>query len=161
MILVGGNYMSVQSKKIMSNIVYYTLVVLAIVNSAFFIYVLMLRDVAMWARVIYIVWSVLVIAAIIFDIICTCMQKNKQISALIIYCLAILALIVSVVVYFVNAGATGLATDFFNIFLSVAGLSLMTTGYMIATWCVGEALSEHASAQDKIDLIEKRKSTRE
>ena len=142
--------MSVRSKKILSTIVYYTLIALAILNAGFFIYALIVRDVAMWAKIIYFVWSGLVIGAAIFDIICTANKDAKAISGLIVYVLSILAVIMSCILYFVNSGVDGLATDFFNLFISISFISLMTTGYLIASWCVGEALVEHASAEKEI-----------
>ena len=147
--------MSVSNKKLLSTIVYYTLIVLSILNAGFFIYALMVKDVAMWAKVIYIIWSVVVIAVAIYDVICTRARKSKFVSGLIIYVLSILAVVMACILYFINSGVDGLATDFFNIFLSVSILSLMTTGYLIASWCVGEAKVEHDSATDELDKIEK------
>ena len=105
----------------------------------------------MWAKVIYFIWSGLVIGVIIFDILCTSTREAKTVSGLIIYILSVLAVIMSIILYFSNAGVEGLATDFFNLFLSVSLISLMTTGYMIATWCVGESLVEHKTAEEKIE----------
>lgn len=147
--------MSVSNKKLLSTIVYYTLIVLSILNAGFFIYALMVKDVAMWAKVIYIIWSVVVIAVAIYDVICTRARKSKFVSGLIIYVLSILAVVMACILYFINSGVDGLATDFYNIFLSVSILSLMTTGYLIASWCVGEAKVEHDSATDELDKIEK------
>ena len=147
--------MSVSNKKLLSTIVYYTLIVLSILNAGFFIYALMVKDVAMWAKVIYIIWSVVVIAVAIYDVICTRARKSKFVSGLIIYVLSILAVVMACILYFINVGVDGLATDFYNIFLSVSILSLMTTGYLIASWCVGEAKVEHDSATDELDKIEK------
>lgn len=147
--------MSVSNKKLLSTIVYYTLIVLSILNAGFFIYALMVKDVAMWAKVIYIIWSVVVIAVAIYDMICTRARKSKFVSGLIIYVLSILAVVMACILYFINSGVDGLATDFYNIFLSVSILSLMTTGYLIASWCVGEAKVEHDSATDELDKIEK------
>ena len=143
--------MSVQNKRMLSTIVYYTLAILALASAGFFIYCLIIRDVVMWAKVIYFIWSGLVIGVVIFDILCTSTGEAKTVAGLIIYILSVLAVIMSVILYFANAGANGLATDFFNIFLSVSLISLMTTGYMIATWCVGESLVEHITAETEIE----------
>ena len=105
----------------------------------------------MWAKVIYFIWAAVVIVVAIYDVICTRAGRSKFISGLIIYVLSILAVIMACVLYFINTGVDGLATDFFNIFISVSILSLMTTGYLIASWCVGEAKVEHESAEDEID----------
>ena len=143
--------MSVSNKKLLSTIAYYTLIILSILSSAFFIYALTVKDVVMWAKVIYFIWAAVVIVVAIYDVICTRAGRSKFISGLIIYVLSILAVIMACVLYFINTGVNGLATDFFNIFISVSILSLMTTGYLIASWCVGEAKVEHESAEDEID----------
>lgn len=149
-ILIGGS-MSIENKRRMSTIVYYTLIALSILSAGFFIYALIVKDVAMWAKIIYFIWAGVVIAVAIFDIFCTTSHRNKFISGIIIYILSILAVIMACILYFMNTGMDGLATDFFNLFISISILSLMNTGYLIASWCVGEALVEHASAEDEIE----------
>lgn len=135
--------MSVRSKKVLSTIVYYTLAGLAILMSAFFVYVLAMRDTALWVKIIYFIWSGFVIANIIFDIVCTSNSEGKFISGLITYILSILAVVMACILYFVNSGVAGLAVEFFNLFLSISIINLMVTAFMIATWCVGESLVEH------------------
>ena len=142
--------MSVRNKNILSIIVYYTLAALTLAMSAFFIYCLVVKDVVMWAKVIYFVWVGLVIGVTIFDIICTSSGEGKTIAGLIIYILSLLAFIMACILYFMNTGVAGLATEFFNLFISISLISLFTTGFMIATWCVGESRVEHGTAQDKI-----------
>lgn len=143
--------MSVRDKRILSTIVYYTLIALALVNVGFFIFALVVKDVVMWAKVIYFIWSGLVIGVLIFDIICTSSHEAKSISGWIVYILSVLAVIMAVILYVINAGADGLATDYFNLFISISLISLMTTGYMIASWCVGEKLVEHATSEDELN----------
>lgn len=143
--------MSVKDKRILSTIVYYTLIALALVNVGFFIFALVVKDVVMWAKIIYFIWSGLVIGVLIFDIICTSSHESKGVSGLIVYILSVLAVIMAVILYVINAGADGLATDYFNLFISISLISLMTTGYMIASWCVGEKLVEHATSEDELD----------
>lgn len=142
--------MSVENKRRMSIIVFYTLAILALAHAGFFIYALIVKDVAMWAKIVYFIWSGFVIGTVIFDVICTSMGENKQVSALIIYILSILAVVMACVLYFMNTTATGLLESFLPLFTSISILSIITTGYMIATWCVGESLVEHETAQDEI-----------
>ena len=137
-------------RKYSSAIIYYTLAILALASAAFFIYVLSVRDVAMWAKVIYYIWSGLVIGVIIFDIICTNSGEGKFVSGAIVYVLSILAVIMACIVYAINSGATGLTTDFFNLFLSVSVVSLMTSGYMIATWFAGRRTSKEIAIDENI-----------
>lgn len=142
--------MSVNNKRFLSMIVYYTLIVLALASAGFFIYTLITRDVAGWAKVVYFIWVALVIAVLIYDIMCTNKRQGKERSGFVIYVLSVLAVIMACILYFMNTGRAGLTTDFLSLFASVAIISLMTTGYMIASWCVGENLVEHRTAEDKI-----------
>lgn len=142
--------MSLDNKRMLSVLVYFTLAILTVLASAFFAYCLVVREVVMWARIIYFIWVALVIGVTIFDIVCTTTGEGKRISGLIVYVLSVLAVIMACVMYFANTGTQGLATEFFNLFLSVAIVSLMATGYMIATWCVGEKLVASESAQDEM-----------
>ncbi len=143
--------MSVNSKKLLSIVVYYTLAALAIAMTAFFVYCLIVRDVVMWAKVVYWIWSALVVGVVIFDIICTSAGEGKLTSGWIVYILSLLAVAMACILYFINTGATGISADFFNLFISISIVSLMATGYMIATWVVGENLVEHQSAEDEIE----------
>ncbi len=142
--------MSVNNKRILSIIVYYTLAALALAMAGFFLYCLVMKDVAMWAEIIYYIWIGFVVGVIIFDIICTTTGEGKQISGLIIYILSVLSVVMAAILYFINVGPAGLATDFFGLFISISFISLLASGFMIATWCVGEALVEHTTAEQEI-----------
>lgn len=142
--------MSVRNKRMLSNLVYYTLAVLALCSVAFFIYCLSVREVAMWAKVVYYIWAGLVIGIVIFDIICTNSREAKTVSGLVIYVISLAALAMSCILYFVNFGLVAPPTDIFLMFSSVTFVSYLVTGFTIATWCVGESVVEHATAEDEI-----------
>ena len=152
--------MNIFNKKVLAIIVYYTLIVLAFASAGFFVFCLAVKDVALWAKVIYYIWTGLVVGVLIFDIICTSSHEGKTVSGLIIYVLSVLAVIMACILYVLNSGRTGLATSFFNLFVSVSLISLMTTGYMIASWCVGESIVEHATAQDEMQTKRKQAENR-
>ena len=116
--------MSVRSKSKLSIVVYYTLAILTLLCSAFFIYCLSVRDVAMWAKVVYFIWIGFVIGVTIFDVICSSSGEGKYISGWIVYILSILAVAMACILYFTNTGMAGLATEFFNLFISIALISL-------------------------------------
>lgn len=139
--------MSVKSKRILSSITYYTLAFLTLVLSAFFIFCLSVKDVAMWARVIYYAWTAVVIGVTVFDIICTNSGEGKFISGLIVYVLSILAFAMTCILYFLNTGMNGIAVEFFNLFISISIISLITTGLLIATWVVGENRVEQSTTE--------------
>lgn len=144
--------MSVGNKKTLSTVVYYTLAAITLAFAAFFVYALIVRDdVAMWAKVVYFIWIALVIGTIVFDVVCSSNGEGKTISGLLVYVLSLLALIVAIILYFVNTGANGLATEFFNLFISISLLSILTTGFMIATWVVGEHLIQRSTENKELE----------
>ena len=143
--------MSVDRKRILSQIVYFTLAILAVLSSIFFVSALVKSTVPAWARVVYYIWIGLMIGAVIFDVVCTKTHEGKFISGLIIYVLSILSIIVPVVLYFMNTGDMGLLPDFFNVFITVSLISFTTVGFTIATWVVGESLVEHETAEIAIN----------
>ena len=142
--------MSVENKKNLSKLVYFTLAILTLCAVAFFIYCLNVRAVATWARIIYYIWSGLVIGTVIFDFICTRSGEGKFVAGLLVYVLSVLAVVMACILYFANSGFMPLSADFFTLFISVSIVSLMVSGYLIATWCVGESLVEHATAQNEL-----------
>ena len=143
--------MSVESKRKLSTICYYTLAILTFAVACLFGYALIIRRVAMWARVVYFIWLAVVLITVVFDVICTHNNRGKEITGLIIYVLSILSLIVAAVLYFSNAGINGLVDNLFNMFISVSLLSVTVTGFLIATWIVGESLVEHRTAAKEIE----------
>lgn len=142
--------MSVENKRKLSTIVYYTLAIMTVIFAGFFGYALIIRDIAMWAKVVYFIWIAVVIGAVIFDIICTGNNEGKTLVALVVYVLSILAVIMAGILYFMNVTRTGIVLNFFNLFLSVSLLSLITTGFLIATWCVGEKLVQNRTSAKEI-----------
>ena len=142
--------MTVFNKKVLSIIVYYTLVALAICAAGFFVFALLINGLPFWAKIIYYIWVGLLVGALVFDIICTCTHQAKTISGFIIYVLSLMAVIMTMLLYVLNATTAGIEPTFLQTYLSTCLISLITTGYMIATWCVGESVVEHATANKEI-----------
>ncbi len=142
--------MSIFNKKLLSIVVYYTLVALAIGAAGFFVFALLINGLPLWAKIIYYIWVGLVVGAVIFDIICTSSHQAKVVSGFIVYVLSIMAVAMTMILYCINATTAGIAPDFFNTYLATSIISLMTTGYLIATYCVGESIVEHTTAAQEM-----------
>ena len=143
--------MTVKGKKILSIITYYTLFGIAILMAAMSILFVINRALPLWAKVLYVLWSCVVIGTLIFDVVCTSTKRMKFISGILVYVLSIVSIIVTAILYLTRAGlATGLTTTFMPIYTGVAALILSTSIYMIATFVVGEAVVEHKSALKSI-----------
>lgn len=143
--------MSVESKRKLSTICYYTLAILTFAVACLFGYALIIRRVAMWARVVYFIWLAIVLTTVVYDIVCTHNNNGKEMTGWLVYILSILSLIVAAILYFTNAGLNGLVDNLFDMFISVSLLSVTVTGFLIATWLVGENLVEHKTAEREIN----------
>ena len=144
--------MSLENKRKLATIVYYTLAVMTVVFAAFFGFALVVRDLAMWAKVVYFIWIAIVIGAVIFDIMCTMANDRKTLVGWVVYIVSILAVAMAAILYFMNVTKTGIVLNFFNLFLSVSLLSLITTGFLIATWCVGERIVNTRIVAKRVDV---------
>ena len=139
--------MSIRSKRTLSLIAYYTLFGIALIMAAMTILFTINRLVPAWATVLYVLWACAVIGTLIFDVVCTATRRMKFISGILVYVLSVVSIIVTAILYLVNAGLTaGLTTTFMPIYTGVAAVVLSTSIYMIATFIVGESVVEHASA---------------
>ena len=147
--------MSVENKRKLSIVCYYTLAILTFAVACLFGYALIIRDVAMWARVVYFIWLAVVLGTVVFDVVCTYNNHGKEITGWLVYILSILSLIVAGILYFSTAGVNGLVDNLFNMFISVSLLSVTVSGFLIATWVVGECLVEHATAEREINKQQK------
>ena len=144
--------MSLENKRKLATIVYYTLAVMTVVFAAFFGFALVVRDLAMWAKVVYFIWIAIVIGAVIFDIMCTMANDRKTLVGWVVYIVSILAVAMAAILYFMNVTKTGIVLNFFNLFLSVSLLSLITTGFLIATWCGGERIVHTRIVAKRVDV---------
>lgn len=138
-----GGRMEIKEKRILSIICFYTLITLTILMAGGFIVAMAIRTFPLWAKVVYITWAGLVIATVIFDIVCTATNSMKMISGLIIYILTILAIAMSVIVYLVYTTRNGLATDINFVYILAVAMSYATSLFMIAEFITGENLIEH------------------
>ncbi|MBO5910268.1 MAG: hypothetical protein J6Q15_02030 [Clostridia bacterium] len=143
--------MSIKGKKVLSIITYYTLFTIAIIMAALAILFVVNRALPMWAKVLYVMWSCVVIGALIFDVVCTSTRRMKFISGIIVYVLSVVSVIVTAILYLTRSSLTaGLTATFMPIYTGVAAIILSTSIYLIATFIVGEAVAEHKSALKSI-----------
>ncbi len=143
--------MDIKKKKILSVITYYTLFAISIIMACLAILFVINRGLPMWAKVLYVLWSCAVIGVLIFDVVCTSTKHMKFISGIMVYVLSIVSIIVTAILYLVRSGlTTGLTETFMPIYIGIAAIILSTSIYMIATFIVGEAVVEHATARKSI-----------
>ena len=85
--------MDASNKKILLNIAYWSMVVLTIAFSVLFLVVMPYMQVAMYQRVVYYIWTILLMLTILSDVVATKLKNYKFIVALVIGGLAFLCLL--------------------------------------------------------------------
>lgn len=139
--------MSLEQKKLLSLIAYYTLFIIATIMAILTIVFMLNRVVPTWAKVVYIIWACAVILNLLFDVYCTTMKRMKFCSGVSVYVLSVASIVVTAILYTVSASLTaGLTTVFMPVFTGLAATVLSTSIYLIATFIVGESVAEHKSA---------------
>ncbi|MBQ2864148.1 MAG: hypothetical protein IJE91_01635 [Clostridia bacterium] len=139
--------MDASNKKILLNIAYWSMAVLTIVLGILFLIAMPIRQVAMYQRVVYYIWTILLILTMLCDIVATKMQNYKYIVALVIGALAFLCLLVGIIVY---AGMNiDLMIPYYALgrFLTVIGFSVVLTIMAIVTSVIGESIIELSVAR--------------
>jgi len=87
--------MSEIQKKILLNMSYFTLISLSIVCSGFFVFRTYYSNFAEYIKIIYYILTGLLVLNLIYDIICTIRKSSKFIVGIILFALAIAAIIMS------------------------------------------------------------------
>lgn len=132
--------MEVNQKKGLLTIAYYSTAILTIVLSILFMIAMGNKEVAMWQRVIYYIWSIILILVILCDMMASCKNQHKFVVGLAITGLAFLCLIVGIIVYATtNTNGVIPFTSAYP-FAIVIGFSVALTILAIVTFCTGEKL---------------------
>ena len=136
--------MKLGNKRTLGIVLYYTLAVMAVLTSGFFVFTLILNDLSMWAKVIYFVWVAGVVACILFDFVLTNNRENKHITGWITYVLSLLSVAMLVILFAMNSGFKNLA-DLKLLSSAVSIIPIIISGFLIAMWCVGDHLNQTAT----------------
>lgn len=142
--------MEVKEKRILSKITYYALIVLTLVMAVAFIFALSYRVFPAWAKVVYFIWAGVVIATVIFDVMCTCSERMKFIAGVVVFVLSLAAVAMSIIIYLMYTTRIGLAMDLSPVFTLIVALSYATSLFLIAQFIVGESLIEHKTSAESL-----------
>ena len=134
--------MDASNKKILLNIAYWSMVVLTIAFSVLFLVVMPYMQVAMYQRVVYYIWTILLMLTILSDVVATKLKNYKFIVALVIGGLAFLCLLVGIIVYAGMSIGWAIPYYAFGRFLTVVGFSVILMIMTIVTSVVGETMIE-------------------
>lgn len=139
--------MEFSGKKILLNIVYYTLIVIMMAIAVSFLIILGMSDMAMYAKIFYFILTVLFMLLIIFDIICTHLDRMKFVSGIVLYVLSIATLVMIFILYGMTASRAMIPTDSVNVFATLSSISLALMILSIVIYCVGQKIVEYKTTR--------------
>lgn len=139
--------MEFTGKKVLLNIVYYTLIAIMVAIGVAFLVILGVSDIALFPKIFYFVLTVLFILLIIYDIICTHLNRMKFVSGIILYALSIATLVMIFVLYGTNAASALIPTDYVNVFATLSSISLSIMILGIIVYCVGQKIVEYKTTR--------------
>jgi len=132
--------MDANLKRVLLNMTYYTLIGAMVVLEVFFMITLAGASMAMWERAIYYVLAAVLVAVTIYDIICTCMHRQKYVAGIILYITTIAVFVFSLVVMALNSSNGRLLIDISEKFFRIVLFSYIINALAIAIYCTGEKL---------------------
>lgn len=127
-------------KRTLLNLAYYTLTGLGVLFSVLFFLRTIYSTMPAYIKIIYYVWTVLLVGNLMFDIICTRKHTMKFISGIIYFILSLLCVVMAIDVFFVQGISLQVLTTFeFSYFIDVV-LSFTPVIIGIYAYLFGEKL---------------------
>ena len=118
--------MDANLKRVLLNMTYYTLIGAMIVLEVFFMITLAGASMAMWERVIFYILAGVLVATVVYDIICTCMHRQKYIAGIILYVVSVAVVVFSLIVMALNSANGRLLLDISEKFFRIISYNLVT-----------------------------------
>ena len=132
--------MGANLKKVLLNVVYYSLIAVMVAFVVFFLISLTNASMAMWERVAYYVLIIALVLVVVYDVICTCMHTQKYISGFILYGITLGVIIISLVILALNSADGRLFLDISERFFRLILMSWFINVLAILIYCTGEKL---------------------
>ena len=141
--------MDANLKKVLFNVVYYSLIAVMIAFVVFFLITLGNASMAQWERVCYYILAIALVIVVIYDIICTCRRRNKYIAGMILYIVTMLVIILSLIILALNSANGRLLIDITERFFRIIMFSYLINVLAIIIYCTGEKLIVNESNRIK------------
>lgn len=132
--------MDANLKKVLYNVVYYSLIAVMVAFEVFFMISLANANMALWEKVCYFVLAGLLVGVVVYDIVCTCLHSQKYIAGFILYGLTLATIALSLVVMAVNSGSGRLLLDISERFFRLILISYLINVLAILVFTTGEKL---------------------
>ncbi|MBR2468387.1 MAG: hypothetical protein IKB42_05050 [Clostridia bacterium] len=132
-----------ENKKTLLQIAYYGTSILTIALSIVFMIAMGMHEVAVYQKIVYYIWSIILILTIILDIVASIKHDFKFLTGLVIAALAFLCLVMGIIVY--ASFSVEWMVPFFAMgrFFTLVGFSTVLTILGIVVFCTGEKLINH------------------
>ena len=132
--------MDANLKKVLLNMTYYTLIGAMVAFEVFFMITLGGATMAVWEKVCYYILAGLVVAVVVYDIVCTCMHRQKYIAGFMLYVVTIAIVVLSLIVMAINSANGRLLIDISERFFRIILFSYLINALAVLIYCTGEKL---------------------
>lgn len=129
--------MTINGKRTLLGITYYSLILFMIVLIVFFILGLRSERVYTWAEVCYIIISVLLALEVIYDLTCNFSGSMKFSSGVVLIVLTYITVILSFILFGIMATNGRIPFEMTDIFIMQIGLSYAINILAIIIYCIG------------------------
>lgn len=132
--------MNANLKKVLLTMTYYTLIGGMVAFEVFLMITLGVANMAVWEKVCFYILAGLLVGVAVYDIVCTCMHRQKYIAGFILYVITILVAVLSLIVMAVNSTNGRLLIDISERFFRIIFFVYLINALAIIIYCVGEKL---------------------
>ena len=132
--------MDANLKKVLLNIVYYSLIAVMVAFEIFLMITLANATMAVWERVCYYILLGALVGVVIYDIVCTCMHRQKYIAGFILYVITLAVIVISLIVMAMNSANGRLLIDISERFFRIILFSYLINALAVLIYCTGEKL---------------------
>lgn len=132
--------MNANLKKVLLTMTYYTLIGGMVAFEVFLMITLGVATMAVWEKVCFYILAGLLVGVTVYDIVCTCMHRQKYIAGFILYVATILVAVLSLIVMALNSSNGRLLIDISERFFRIIFFLYLINALAIVIYCVGEKL---------------------
>ena len=141
--------MDANLKKVLLNVVYYSLIAVMVAFEVFFMITLANASMAVWEKVCYYILSGALVGVVVYDIVCTCLHRQKYIAGFILYIVTLCLVILSLIVMALNSANGRLLIDISERFFRIILFSYLINAMAVLIYCTGEKLIVHVTNRAK------------
>ena len=132
--------MEANLKKVLANIVYYSIIAVMVAFVVFMMISLAPSSMALWEKVSLYILTGLLAGATIYDMVCTIMHREKYISGFILYTITMLVVIITLIILALNSANGRLLIDISERFFRIIVILYLIDALAICAYAMGEKI---------------------